>query len=50
MPNNPRGAKVACWLPDCLVWAGHRLGGRISAACLEALLQCLRFVVHFCTL
>eukprot|EP00435_Cladocopium_sp_Y103_P034074 s979_g8.t1 len=28
--------EVACWLPDCLVWAGHRLGGRISAACLEA--------------
>ena len=34
-------AKVACWLPDCLLWAGHRLGGRISAACLEALrLRC----------
>lgn len=28
--------QVACWLPDCLVWAGHRLDGRISGACLEA--------------
>eukprot|EP00438_Fugacium_kawagutii_P026158 Skav212231 [mRNA] locus=scaffold4279:87092:88741:+ [translate_table: standard] len=28
--------EVACWLPDCLLWAGHRLQGRISAACLEA--------------
>ncbi|CAJ1424041.1 unnamed protein product [Effrenium voratum] len=28
--------EVACWLPDCLIWAAHRVGGRISAACLEA--------------
>ncbi|CAK9026161.1 unnamed protein product [Durusdinium trenchii] len=39
--NSPLDARliaieVACWLPDCLVWAGHRLQGRISAACLEA--------------
>ena len=31
--------QVACWLPDCLIWAAHRVGGRISAACLEATVQ-----------
>lgn len=31
-----RVVEVACWLPDCLLWAGHRLSGRLTAACLEA--------------
>ncbi|CAE8582528.1 unnamed protein product [Polarella glacialis] len=28
--------EVGCWLPDCLIWAGRRLGRRLRAVCLEA--------------